>query len=76
RDIATVGGAIAGGALGSNVGRDNQYGRDVRRCEDNANTTPEYWDVTYQYRGITHRVQMSHPPGNTIAVNRQGEPRL
>ncbi|MFZ6872632.1 beta/gamma crystallin-related protein [Undibacterium sp. Di27W] len=77
RDLATAGGAVAGGALGSNVGRNNNntYERDVRRCQTTANTTPEYWDVTYNYRGVEHRVQMSSPPGSTVAVNRNGDPR-
>lgn len=77
KNIATVGGAIAGGALGSNIGRDkdNSYSQDVRRCENTSNTTPEYWDVTYKYRGQHHRVQMTYPPGSTILVNKKGEPR-
>lgn len=77
KDIATVGGAVAGGAIGSNVGRDkdNSYSQDVRRCETTKNTNPEYWDVTYNYRGQQHHVQMTYPPGKTILVNRNGEPR-
>ncbi|WP_277624204.1 beta/gamma crystallin-related protein [Undibacterium sp. TS12] len=77
RDLATVGGAVAGGAIGANVGRNdgNPVERDVRRCKTTTSTTPAYWDVTYIYRGIEHRVQMSYPPGATIAVNRSGEPR-
>ena len=49
--------------------------RDVQRCNNVASTTPAYWDVTYDYRGREHRAQMSAPPGNTIAVNSNGEPR-
>ena len=78
KDIATAGGAVAGAALGANVGRndnDNYGSRDVRHCEDVANTTPEYWDVTYYFHGSEHRVQMSAPPGPTITVNEDGEPR-
>jgi uncharacterized protein YcfJ len=77
RDLATAGGAVAGGALGANAGRSNggTYERDVRRCQTVASTKPEYWDVTYNYRGTEHHVQMSSPPGSTIAVNRNGEPR-
>jgi uncharacterized protein YcfJ len=76
-DIATVGGAAAGVAVGANAGRggDETYGRDVRRCDAVADNTPDYWDVTYEYRGEHHRVQMSSPPGRTIPVNRDGEPR-
>lgn len=78
RDVATAGGAIAGAAIGNNVAnQNNSYSRDVRRCENVSNPRPEYWDVTYNYRGVQHRVQMSTPPGNTIAVNsRTGEPRM
>jgi hypothetical protein len=31
--------------------------------------------VTYEFRGVTHRAQMSAPPGATITVNGRGEPR-
>ncbi|HTP38800.1 MAG TPA: beta/gamma crystallin-related protein [Steroidobacteraceae bacterium] len=75
-DAATAGGAVVGAAVGANAGRGNEtYGRDVRRCDTVADTTPDYWDVTYDFRGTQHRVQMSAPPGATITVNREGEPR-
>lgn len=78
RDVATGLGVVGGAAIGANQGRDNN-GRttvqDVRRCETTASTTPTYWDVSYNYRGVEHRVQMSSDPGRTIAVNRDGEPR-
>jgi uncharacterized protein YcfJ len=77
-DAATVGGAVIGGVVGANVGRDNgnEYGKDVRHC-DNApsQTRADYWDVTYDFHGQQHRVQMSEPPGKTVSVNSQGEPR-
>ncbi len=78
RDVSTVGGVVGGAALGANVGRnDSSSGsRDVKRCETAASGAPEYWDVTYDFRGVEHRVQMTTPPGRTIAVNRNGEPRL
>ena len=78
KTVATIGGAVGGGALGANVDRirDPQSGREVRRCETVAGQTPQYWDVTYDYGGVQHRVQMTTPPGPTIAVNSQGEPRL
>jgi uncharacterized protein YcfJ len=80
RDIATAAGAVGGAVVGANVGRDRGQGGtpDVRRCEDtpaNANARPEYWDVSYIFRGQEHRVQMTNPPGATVTVNRQGEPR-
>jgi uncharacterized protein YcfJ len=77
-DIATAGGAVAGAAVGANVGRGGQTTsyQDVQRCENVANTgPPDYWDVGYNYRGVQHRVQMSAPPGPTITVNGNGEPR-
>ena len=79
RTAATAGGVIAGAAIGSNQGRGSNgtTERDVRRCETTSNNSaPEYWDVTYNYRGVEHRAQVSSPPGQTIAVNRNGEPRL
>jgi uncharacterized protein YcfJ len=79
RDIATAGGVVAGAVIGSNVGRNNgsqTVGQDVQRCVDQpARGGPAYWDVTYIFRGREHHVQMTTPPGNTVTVNRQGEPR-
>jgi len=80
RDIATVGGAVAGAAVGSNVGRNGFGGQvqtqDVQRCTQAGNGQPEYWDVTYTFNGIGHRVQMTTQPGRTILVNANGEPRV
>jgi len=77
RDVATAGGAVAGAAIGSNVGRSGgTYDRDVQRCTNvSGNFRADYWDVTYNFRGVEHRVQLSAPPGPTIAVNADGEPR-
>jgi uncharacterized protein YcfJ len=74
-DAATVGGALAGAAIGSNAGGDRVGARDVRRCESTASGPPAYWDVTYNFRGTDHLIQMSAPPGRTILVNARGEPR-
>ena len=78
QDLATAGGAVAGAAIGANVGDGNGgYGRDVQRCASVPNyDRPDYWDVTYEFRGRIHHVQTTAPPGPTIAVNRDGEPRL
>lgn len=78
KDIATAGGAVAGAAIGANAGRGDSSGeiRDVRRCESVSQGPPDYWDVTYNYRGVEHRVQMTDPPGRTVTVNRNGEPRM
>lgn len=77
KDLATVGGVVAGAALGANVNGGTQQGatQDVRRCENVPNQRPQYWDVTYNFRGQDHRVQMTAPPGPTVTVNAQGEPR-
>jgi len=79
--IATIGGAVAGGAAGSQIGRlgiggQAQQTRDVQRCDTVASDAkPDHWDVTYDFRGQEHRIQMTTPPGPTITVNERGEPR-
>jgi uncharacterized protein YcfJ len=76
KDVATVGGAVAGGAIGAHAGRDSGYSQDVQRCaEVQGQGRPDHWDVTYNFRGQEHRVQMTSAPGPTITVNAQGEPR-
>ncbi|HSW16250.1 MAG TPA: beta/gamma crystallin-related protein [Ramlibacter sp.] len=82
KQIATVGGALGGAALGAQYGRNDApatqtVSQDVRRCDNNpVQATPSYWDVTYDFRGQEHRMQMSSAPGRTVTVNRQGEPRV
>ncbi len=80
KDIATVGGAVAGAAVGANVGRNNSgtpaTTRDVQKCATRpSNAAPAFWDVSYNFRGVEHRIQMTSQPGPTIPVNAQGEPR-
>ena len=80
QDIATAGGAVAGAALGANLGRDSAgqqvVTQNVQRCAKAPNEArPDYWDVTYHFRGQDHRVQMSAPPGPSVTVNGSGEPR-
>jgi uncharacterized protein YcfJ len=78
KDVATAGGVVAGAAIGSNVGRNGQQAstQDVRRCENvPSHAQPQYWDVSYNFRGQEHRIQMTAAPGSTITVNEQGEPR-
>ena len=78
KDIATVGGAVAGAAVGANVGRGGTqvYSQDVQRCaRAGRRARPEYWDVTYRFRGMLHRAQLATPPGRTITVDANGEPR-
>ena len=79
RDVATGVGAVAGGAVGAGVG--SNYGgtttQDVQRCAyTNSNQRPDYFDVTYTFRGYEHHVQTTSPPGATILVNENGEPRV
>jgi uncharacterized protein YcfJ len=75
RDVATVGGAVAGAAIGARSARDDRgYERGVQRCET-VRGEPQYWDVSYEYRGVEHWARMSDPPGRTLLVNRRGEPR-
>jgi uncharacterized protein YcfJ len=78
--IATAGGVVAGAVVGSNLAR-NRDGtvsgtRDVQRCAATpGGAQPEYWDVTYRFRDKDHTVQLMRPPGATVTVNREGEPR-
>ena len=65
----------------ANIGRDGSgaqvYTRNVRHCAGApSHTRPNYWDVTYLFRGQEHRMQMIDSPGPTVSVNGQGEPRL
>jgi uncharacterized protein YcfJ len=79
QDVATVGGAIAGSVVGGNVNRGDAVvsTQDVQRCETLPRTSAvDYYDVTYSFNGVQHNVQTTSPPGRTILVNRQGEPRL
>jgi uncharacterized protein YcfJ len=80
RDIATAGGALAGAAIGVNIARDRDgrqiVSRNVQRCTSvPSQARPDYWDVTYTFRGVEHHVQMTEPPGASVTVNRHGEPR-
>ncbi len=78
-DIATAGGAVAGAALGANVGQGGAtqvVTQDVRRCASTpSRSRPDYWDVSYNFRGQEHRIQMTAAPGPTVTVNSDGEPR-
>ena len=80
-DLATGVGAVAGALAGANVARNQSgepvYTQDVRRCTSGApNARPEYYDVTYRFRGQEHRMQTAAPPPPTITVNGRGEPRF
>ena len=77
KDLATVGGVVAGAAIGSQVGRPSATeAQDIQRCAHAPEKDkPAYWDVSYRFRGLDHRVQMTTAPGHRIKVNAQGEPR-
>jgi uncharacterized protein YcfJ len=77
-DVATAVGAVGGAAVGANVGRGGQtYTQNVQRCAAVPGSAQvAYWDVTYVFRGATHRAQLSFAPGSTITVNGRGEPRV
>ena len=78
KDLATAGGAVAGAAIGANVDGGGQQAQtqDVQRCASvPSQARPDYWDVTYNFRGQDHRMQMTTAPGSTVTVNAQGEPR-
>ena len=80
QDVATAGGAVAGAAIGANVGRSpgGGYSQDVQRCATvPGSARPDFWDITYYFDGIEHRMQLNGPPPPpTIWVNRNGEPRI
>jgi len=80
QDLATGIGAVGGAVVGANVGRDapgTTYTQDVQHCTTVPSTARvDYWDVTYTFRGYEHHVQTTTPPGSTILVNAQGEPRI
>jgi uncharacterized protein YcfJ len=75
RDVATALGAVGGVAVGANVPGGPGYTRDVRRCASAPPGPPQYYDVTYNFQGVWHTAQMTTPPGPTIWVNGNGEPR-
>jgi uncharacterized protein YcfJ len=72
-------GAVSGAAIGANANRGGGqvYTQDVQRCAAAPGTGQvAYWDVTYVFRGVTHRAQLGFSPGATINVNARGEPRV
>ena len=77
RDVATAGGAVAGAAIGANVGTGPQMRtRDVQRCSEvQPDARPAWWEVSYRFRGVLHHARLSAPPGRTITVGEDGQPR-
>jgi uncharacterized protein YcfJ len=76
--VATAIGAVGGAYVGSNVNRGTTaQTQDVQRCEAiPGSAKTDYWDVTYNFRGVEHRAQLASQPGPTITVNEAGEPRM
>jgi uncharacterized protein YcfJ len=76
QDLATGIGVVGGAVVGANAGG-TVYTQDVQRCANVSTPAPlDYWDVTYTFRGYEHHVQTTSPPGPSIVVNGQGEPRI
>ena len=78
-DVATAVGAVGGAAIGANVNRGGSQvaTQNVQRCSTVPGSgQPQYWDVTYVFRGLQHRAQLGFAPGATITVNGNGEPRV
>ena len=75
--LATAGGAVGGALIGADIGRGGgTETQDVTRCENaGSDGRPDFLDVNYVFRGVPHRAQKQIPPGPTITVNAQGEPR-
>jgi uncharacterized protein YcfJ len=82
KDVATGVGVIAGAVIGNNAGRGDAAQQvvttqGVERCTSNpGQARAAYWDVSYNFRGQEHRVQLNKAPGRTLTVNEQGEPRV
>lgn len=81
KDVATGIGVIAGAVIGANAGgssrQEQATSQNVQRCSASPRQAhPAYWDVTYMFRGIEHRMQMTTQPGATVSVNEEGEPRV
>ena len=76
REGATAGGAIAGAVIGSQLARGAEQPQAVTRCNSVPAQAPDHYDVSYWYHGVRHHVQTTQPPGPSIVVNGDGEPRL
>jgi uncharacterized protein YcfJ len=77
QDLATGIGAVGGAVIGANVPSGTTYTQDVQRCATvAADPSLDYYDVTYNFRGYEHHMQTTTPPGRTVWVNAQGEPRV
>jgi len=76
RDATTIGGAVAGAVIGSQLARGADQPQAVTRCTSVPPQAPDHYDISYWYHGVRHHVQTTQPPGPTIVVNGDGEPRI
>jgi uncharacterized protein YcfJ len=76
RTATTAGGAVAGAVIGSQLARGADQPQQVTRCTSVPSQAPDHYDISYWYHGVQHHVQTTLPPGPTIVVNGNGEPRL
>jgi uncharacterized protein YcfJ len=72
---ATAAGAAIGASAAGNWRPGHVTERNVQRCSGSGDSRPDYWDITYEFRGREYHAQLAHPPGATILVNQDGTPR-
>lgn len=84
RDVATVGGVIAGAAIGNSLDRERAgiavapVTRDVEHCRtvDAGRDVLEGYDVTYRYQGRDLTTRMQYDPGAQVQVRVDVAPAL
>jgi len=76
RTATTAGGAVAGAVIGSQLARGADQPQQVTRCTSVPSQAPDHYDISYWYHGVQHHVQTTQPPGQSILVNGNGEPRI
>lgn len=74
RTVATVGGAVAGGAVGRKV-QENQQDKDtvtrvVKRCRpvSPSEAGKPLYDIVYSYQGQTFQARLDYDPGDRVAL--------
>lgn len=70
RGVATVLGTVGGAVLGNSVEGGNGYVQNVPQCftQTAYENRTVAWNVTYEYAGRQHTVQMPYDPGPTIRL--------
>lgn len=70
RDAATVAGAIGGAMAGDRLGRGNEVDT-TQECETvYERGEPSSYDVTYEYRGERHTVNLGYDPGDRVRIRK------